>query len=451
MRSVGYRIAATTALVFAAIAVGLGGVAMLVAHVGLARTLDVGIERAATSLITVYHTQGRARMIAAVHRDARERHDGLGYVVFDASGRRLIGDLAIERPLPGWSDTYFYDPIEGQDPARVLASELPGGELLVVGGDRRPVELANIAIVWLFGASVIVMLILCAIMALVLGRYLQDRLSRISETSDAVIAGDLSRRVPLRGSNDEFDRIAASLNAMLDRIAELVNGIRRVSADVAHDLKTPLTRLRARTEQALIVHPGPSPHRAALERGIEQIDEVLATFDAMLRIAELEEGKGGPLCERVNLGPLVADIKQTLAPVFADEGRNLTLHVDAAAAVCGDPALLTAAIANLLENVLRHTPAGTGAMLTATIVSNSVEVSVADDGPGVRDDALPRLFDRFYRIDSARSRGGRGLGLSLVAAIAKTHEGVARAENGHPGLKISMLLPQRDACADKMA
>lgn len=442
-RSAAYRIAAISGLILVAAAVVIGGLMLLVVHVRLSQSLDAQISAESDRFVTIWRKGGRPTFLAEVRKEESNRRSTLAHAVFDARGHRLAGDLDIARPKTGWSDAALYDPIEGNDPARVLARDMPDGELLAVASGSRSVEQVNELIVWQFVSSILVVALLSAMMAFLLGRYLQGRLLRISSTADAIVSDDLSRRIALSGTDDEFDRIAASLNSMLDRIALLVSGIRRVSSDVAHDLKTPLARLRARTEQALIRHPEATVHREALEHALEQIDEVLRLFDAMLRIAEIEEGESGPRCERFALAELVDDITQPLIPVFEAEERGLTIQVDPQAVPCGDRELLGMALINLLENVLRHTPAGTDALVSGRATDTGVEIIVSDRGEGMPEAELERIFTRFYCSDEARSKGGHGLGLSLVAAVAKAHNGRVTATNKFPGLTVMLSLPER--------
>lgn len=355
--------------------------------------------------------------------------------MFDAGGRRILGNLEMGRPAPGWSNVSFYDPVEGSDPARVLATDLPDGSRVAVAGNRRPLDTAEEAIRWLSIAAAMTILIVSLSLAILLGNHLDYRLAPIVRTADAVIAGELSQRVPVSRRNDEFDRVAISLNAMLDRVSELMAKLRGIAGDIAHDLRTPLTRLRARLE--LAASTSGDAGDPVIEDAIDAIDEMLSVFGAVLRIAEIEEGIPSPR-DVIDLGFLAGEIAETMQPVFEEAGLNLRFHGDAAAVILGDRDQLAAAIINLLENALRHTGLGTIVTLRASASPLDVILSVEDSGSGVPDAALERIFDRFVQLDTARATPGHGLGLSLVRAVALTNGGSVRAVNSTSGFMVML-------------
>lgn len=441
--SAAYRIAASAGIILVVATVLVGGLMLLLVHVRLSQSLDAEIAAESQRLEAIRRAGGRVALVAAIADETRNRQSTTAHAIFDDRGHKLAGDLDIARPTIGWSDMTSYDPIEGDDPARVLAVALPDGDILAVASGSRPVDQLNELILWQFASSILVVAVLSTLMAILLGRYLKARLLRISTTADAIVSGDLSRRIALSGTNDEFDRIAASLNAMLERIAILVSGIRRVSSDVAHDLKTPLARLRARAERALVQDTSPSAHRDVLEYTVEQIDEVLRLFDGMLRIAEIEEGGTGPRSERFDLAALVDRIGHAMRPVFEEEGRLLVIRVDPSVQPVGDSELIGSAIINLLENVLRHTPAGTDASLVIAPFNDEDAITVSDRGPGLPPDTYDQLFTRFYRADAPRAVRGHGLGLSLVAAVMRAHGGRVDLRDNDPGLAVTLVLPRR--------
>jgi signal transduction histidine kinase len=294
-----------------------------------------------------------------------------------------------------------------------------------------------------FGVAFIIACLLALAGAAILGAYLQGRLSSISRTAEAIIAGDIRERMPLSPRRDEFDQLAATLNRMLDRIEGLLENLRQVSSDVAHDLRTPLARLRTRLEQGALQEGADT--RAVVEDAIVQVDEVLSLFAAILRIAEVESGQPRRSFAPVDLSALATDLAESFAPAIHDGGRELLWSVEPGLTVEGDRELLAQAVVNLIENAQRHTPAGTVIQLTAAAADGAAEVQVADNGPGVPTADLDRIVRRFARLESSRNTTGYGLGLNLVSAVAALHGGRLVLASADPGLSATIELPGRKA------
>ena len=252
----------------------------------------------------------------------------------------------------------------------------------------------------------------------------------------------LDRRIPLRGTDDEFDRLAASLNAMLDRIAQLVAGMREVSDNIAHDLRSPLARLRSRLELALDGPPEDAAYRAAIERTIAEADALLKTFNALLSIARLEAGAEQARIEPFALDALLADVGELYAPLAEARGIALTYGAASGLEVAGDRNLIFQCLANLLDNAIKFSPDAGAVTLSGTYdeAAERVEIAVADRGPGIPDALKSRVLDRFYRIEASRNRPGSGLGLSLAAAIAMRHGGALILQDNDPGLRAVLWL-----------
>jgi signal transduction histidine kinase len=244
--------------------------------------------------------------------------------------------------------------------------------------------------------------------------------------------------MPISPREDEFDQLAATLNRMLDRIEGLLENLRQVSSDVAHDLRTPLARLRAGLERGTV---DGGDAAAVIEDAIGQVDNVLALFAAILRIAEVESGETRRYFEPVNISALVTELAESFAPSIEDEGRTLLWSIEPALTVEGDRELLAQAFINLIENAQRHTPSGTVIRLTLVQASGRVCVDVADNGPGVPKFELERVTRRFARLESSRNTAGYGLGLSLVSAVAKLHRGRLVLKRSEPGLSATIDLP----------
>jgi signal transduction histidine kinase len=419
VRSAAYRLAFAISLVFALATLLLGAAILYAAHAALARQMDDSIELASNVLITEYHDEGLRGLAEAIGQRGG-RPDALGYALFDAAGRRVGGTLNTGMPAPGWRNISFLDPVEGPDPARALVTRLAGGYRLVIAADLEPLEQIDRTILTLFGAAFAILLLIGLVGALVSGAYLRRRLARIEATADGIVAGDLSRRASIGPRNDEFDRVAASLNVMLDRIANLIANLRQVTSDLAHDLRTPLARLRNKLE-TLQEPLEPVNRRAVIDEALDQADEVLQLFDAILRISELDEGSLRRRFAPVDLCKLVRDLGETHAPLAEDVGKTLHVKAEGTCFVEGDRELIAQAMINLIENALRHSPAGTAIVLGTRKAPGKAIAFVHDTGPGIPEVEHERVLERFVRLEEARSSPGHGLGLSLVRATADVH------------------------------
>ncbi|MDB5715215.1 MAG: sensor histidine kinase, partial [Sphingomonadales bacterium] len=293
----------------------------------------------------------------------------------------------------------------------------------------------------LFTAAFLIVVLMGVAGALLLGTYLRSRLGRISGTAQAIVGGDLDHRIPVSHRNDEFDQLGSALNAMLDRIARLLANLRQVSSDVAHDLRTPLARLRGQVEAALDGDQDPAVLRRSLKRALGQSDELLSLFAAILRIAEVESGALARHFTAVNITDLATDLYESYAPAVADLGRTLESAIETGVEIIGDRELIAQALINLLDNAQHHTPVTTNILISAKATDGQILLSVSDNGRGVgpRDRAL--IVRRFARLDASRSMPGHGLGLNLVSAIAEAHKGRLLIEDNGPGLRVSLILP----------
>jgi signal transduction histidine kinase len=259
------------------------------------------------------------------------------------------------------------------------------------------------------------------------------------------MAGELSRRVALSGSGDELDRLAVSLNDMLDQIERLMGGMREVSSNVAHDLRTPLTRLRARLEGA-IRSGSPDEQREALTETLEDADRLLQTFNALLSIARTEAGQAREGLAPMEVAPLIEEMAELYGPSAEEQGGTLTVHAAEGAHLHADRQLLAQALANLIDNALKYGegPDGKPDITVASAVDNGhVILSVSDHGPGIAEEDRARVLERFVRLDTSRTKPGSGLGLSLVAGIVKLHQGQIALEDNAPGLTVKLILPRQ--------
>jgi signal transduction histidine kinase len=260
------------------------------------------------------------------------------------------------------------------------------------------------------------------------------------------MAGDLSGRLPMAGTGDELDRLAESLNAMLERIEALMKGLKEVSDNIAHDLKTPLTRLRNRCEAALRSGRSEGDYRAAIEATIEESDGLITTFDALLMIARAESGHARDDMNEFDAAGVAHDIGELYEPLADDKGLALKVDAPAAAPLKGNRELVSQALANLVDNAIKYAKPNGGAsgeiVVGARGEGDRIMLSVADGGPGIPESERGRVVERFVRLETSRSEPGSGLGLSLASAVARLHGGELRLEDNHPGLRATMALPK---------
>jgi signal transduction histidine kinase len=285
--------------------------------------------------------------------------------------------------------------------------------------------------------------LLTATMAVAGGIFLSSRFLRrieaINRTAEAIIEGDINRRIPRRGAPDDLDKLASTLNRMLDRTTSLMDSLRHVSNDVAHDLRTPLGRLRNTLETARESSSSPEEYRAVLDRAVSEVDGILETFGAILRIAQIESGSRRGGFQKLSLSDLVAEVCETFVPLMEDSGRTFRPDIQLGLFVQGDRELLVQSLVNILENAITHTPPRicVGVLLKRT--RQGIELSVSDTGDGIPDIERENIFKRFYRLEQSRTAAGNGLGLSIVAAVAELHGAKLSSSSNNPGLKITML------------
>ncbi len=378
------------------------------------------------------------------------------YFLADPSGRKLAGNLeTIPSEIAGsqTGGVFRYRRDGDADAADRLGVAIPvaigAGVNLVIGRDIDD-QLALAAqikrtFLWGFGA-----LALAAVIAgLWAGRSVLSRIDLINATTRSIMAGDLSRRVPVTGSADELDELSQSLNGMLDRIEQLMNGLREVSDNIAHDLKTPLNRLRNGAEAALRESRGADGYREGLESTIEKADDLIKTFNALLLIARLEAGVVEESAEVFDLGRLVRDVAELYEPVAEEAGLALAIETGDGIEIRANRQLVGQAVANLADNAIKysarveHGPVPPVITVKAIARNGSAEISVADRGPGIEAKDRDRALRRFVRLEKSRTQPGTGLGLSLVAAVARLHNGAVALEDNNPGLKVVLTLPRR--------
>jgi signal transduction histidine kinase len=431
-RSTSTRLAALYTCAFVVAVAALGWITLATTRAALTAQFDGRIAAESAALTQSARKGG----FAAVAREVavRERLPGtLEYGLQNPQGLPVAGRLANLVVADGWSTPAILEGRGESDPIRVQALALPGGGRLLVGDDLDAIEDLDGLIVQRLALALTGMVLLGVAGGYLLSRDVGRRMSAISHTAEAIIGGDMHRRIPVRGASHDLDRLAGTLNRMLDRIAALMESLRQVSNDIAHDLRTPLTRLRQRLEGLLA--EAEAGRTATLEAAIADLDAALETFAALLRIAQIEGGARRSAFQRVDLARIADDVVEAFTPAAQDSGHELALQTVHPAQILGDRELLTQMIANLVENSLRHTPAGSHIRVEVTGAS----VMVRDDGPGVAETDRAHLFDRFYRAERSRSTPGSGLGLALVAAVASLHDATLEISEAGPGLAVGAI------------
>jgi signal transduction histidine kinase len=395
-------------------------------------------------LLELDQEQGLASLASAVARRTRFSAGGERYGLFSAKGAPLAGDIVAFQPEfieADWRVVRVRRPQKAT--LHVATTMMPDGSRLVVGRDLSNLRQFERSILDGFLAALAIVVVTGMIVGYILNAQMLRRVDAIAATAERIAEGDLSARTAIANPHEPFGRIGASLNAMLDRIEELMTGMRTVTDSLAHDLRSPLTRMKGALVRAL--HPGASEEERldAIEDALGQIDNTLATLSAMLDIVRAETGLSREMMRRVDVSALVAEMAEVFSPIIEDADQTLTVQSSLRPVFAlVHEALLRQAIGNLLHNVAIH--AGPQACVTVAVrdLGPMVEVMVADTGPGVPADKTASVQERFVRLDPARGIGGSGLGLAIVAACAKLHGGALRLEDNHPGLRARLQIVQ---------
>ncbi|WP_380780771.1 ATP-binding protein [Sphingomonas sp. R86520] len=376
-------------------------------------------------------------LVRRINAAAGQRDTGdIGFVLLGTDGRRLGGNISLPRRLPiGLSTVALNERIAGLSAGRAIVRDVGHGMTLATIAETEPFDNYNAARarIYLIGFGSIVLIVVGGLVFFVvtIGR----RIGETRRTVEAIIDGDMARRVPIDRSGGEFAQQAIAFNRMLDRISDLMASISNVSNDIAHDLRTPLARLRS--QLALSVRRVETQaQRDDLEAAIALSDELLGMFAAMLRIAEIEGGDRRAAFASIDLAALADEIGTMMAPVVTDSGRTLIVAAPTPMQIVGDRQLLGQLLVNLVENAIRHTPIG-----TRIVIAVADTLTIADDGPGIPADQRGLALRRFGRIDASRHAEGHGLGLPLAQAIVRLHSGTIALEDAEPGLRIVIGLP----------
>ena len=454
-RATAFRLTLVYLLVFALFAAFLLGYFALNTRRLITEEITSTVDAEITGLAEQYNQGGIRRLVFVIETRSRRPGSSL-YLVTTPSGEGLAGNIGSLVPgvlaKPGWMETAYRrleDPETAEHHALVRVLQLPGGFRLLVGRDleerERLFDIVATAGRW----SVAIVIILGVAGGVFVSKRVLNRVDAMTLTAQTIMAGDLSGRLPIAGSGDELDRLASNLNAMLERIEALMRGLKEVSDNVAHDLRTPLTRLRNRAEEALRTAKDEPGYRSALEATIEESDGLISTFNALLMIARAELGEARENMSEFDAAEVAQDVSELYEPLADTKG--LALRVEATPApVKGNRELVSQALANLVDNAIKyaepqgHAANGTPAeiLVTAGSEGDRIKLAVRDGGPGIPESDRAHAIERFVRLEQSRTKPGSGLGLSLAAAVARLHGGELKLEDNAPGLKAVLDLPR---------
>ncbi len=455
-RTTAFKLTLAYLVIFALFATFLLGYVAFNARNLLDDQIRSTIDAEIAGLAEQHRIGGIRRLVNIIERRSTEPGASL-YLVTTPLGDRLAGNVqalppgVLDRPgeveIP-YSRSAVVDSDERTHRAIVRVYVLQAGFRLLVGRDVEERERLRAVIRRAGGWSIALVFVLGCFAGWYVTRRVLRRVDGMSATAQSIMNGDLKDRLKVAGTGDELDRLALNLNAMLDRIGELMGGMQQVSDNIAHDLKTPLTRLRNRAEAALRATSGPDELRAALDGTIEEADGLIRVFNALLMIARLEAGQVKESLAAIDLSEVVAGISELYEPLAEEAGAMLTVETEPGLSMTGNRELIGQALANLVDNAIKYAKdQGVGAAeggrisLSAKRVDNAMVLAVADNGPGIPEADRTRVMERFVRLDESRSQPGFGLGLSLVSAVAKLHGGTLRLEDNAPGLRAVLTLP----------
>lgn len=369
------------------------------------------------------------------------------YFVSDNTGKKLAGNLLKVETKSTWQKFDFEagsklttNPDEDHQ-IWGQGQKLADGSFIFVGQDAHRVITAQEAIIDSFLWSGGLALVLAMAAGLLISLSFLRRIDDINITSLAIIDGRLKARIPLRGTSDEIDKLSANLNRMFDSNDALVESLKQVSTNIAHDLRTPLSRLRQKLEEAISQARTVKDFRERISSTLEDSEQLLKTFSALLRIAQIESGTRKSAFAKVDLSELFRRVANVYEAVIEDEGKSLKVLIAADIMCLGDGELLLLLFVNLIENAIRHIPAGTMIELQLEKNLTHANMTIADSGPGIPEHLYSKVLEHLYRLDNSRSTPGNGLGLALVSAIAELHDTKPILSNNHPGLKINLSLP----------
>ena len=459
MTAVG-KLARTTAfkLSVAYLAIFAVGAALVLANVGgnvkalIDEQISQTVDAELTGLAEQYQRGGIRQLVQIVEERTRRPGSSL-YLVTNFAGEPLAGNIVtlpagvLARPALVETAYQRAGEADARHNAMARVFVLPAGFRLLVGRDLEERDSLRQIIIRATLSSVAWLVVIGIVGGVFVARRVLARVDAMNASAARIMTGDLSDRLPLSGTGDELDRLAQNLNAMLERIVALMHGLREVSDNIAHDLKTPLTRLRNGAEEALRTAKQPAEYHAAMERVIDESDGLIRIFNALLMIARTESGMDRTAMAPIDMSDIVRDVAELYEPLAEQEQVRLTFAAGVPGMVTGNRELISLALANLIDNALKYGRPTGGAERVIDVGlmtrADDMELSVSDHGPGIPVSDRLRVLDRFVRLEGARSLPGSGLGLALAAAVAKLHGGSLRLESNDPGLRVVLALPKK--------
>jgi len=409
-----------------------------------------------TGLPEEYVRGGVRALVASIDSRAR-RPDASLYLLTDFAGNPIAGNIpqmpriVLDEQDEGLRRVHYQrvtaDGEAEQREALIRTFDLRGGYRLLVGRDLGETRilvniLSEARMLWIG-----VVVIMAVVTWVFVNRRVMRRIDDIADSSRTIMQGDLSGRLPVAGTDDEFDRLANNLNLMLERIELLMHGMKDVTDNIAHDLKTPLTRLRTRVENALREAKTDTDYREALEATLDESDNLIRIFNSLLHIARIEAMATGEGLERVDLRPLIEELADLYGPLAEDNDGSLAVDIGEGTIARCNPGLITQGLVNLIENALKYagqTDTPLEISISAHRAKDRIRIAVSDNGPGIPRDSVAKVTDRFVRLDESRSEPGHGLGLSLVRAVARLHGGDIELQDAAPGLRVSFDLARHN-------
>ena len=411
---------------------------------------DDDINAEIKSLSTVYARRGYPGLLTVLSERIEQQRpgDSILYLLTDDQFQPLIGNInrwpTLAYNKEGWLDFKLDDTLDDSNKgfsARARTFEVEGRFNLLVGQGMKDLAtlktLVSRALVW----GLLLTVVLGLFGGLMMRQTLRNRLGAINKISRKIMMGDLRRRIETRQNGDEFDELAINLNSMLDRIEHGMEGVRRVSDNIAHDLKTPLARLKNRVEELKINVAGNLDDELAVDQIIHEADGLLATFNALLRIARIEYSEQRKGFKPVDIVSILNDIQELYEPLTEEKGQSLNVEIGMPMILSADRDMLFQAFANLLDNAIKYTPKHGSIAIKAVESAKMWQIEIADNGPGIPEDEYGKITQRFYRLDQSRSTPGSGLGLALVYAVLKLHKMELSFADNAPGLKVSVSIP----------
>lgn len=447
LKTTTFRFALLYTAVFACSVGALFAFVFINTNIFAERQIEAAIQAEVQGFQETYRREGLGGLRLAINRrvDPNIRTDGI-YLLVDAMGSRVAGNLTAW-PRDTESDDLWinFSILEMQSAeastadVRALQFRLSGGYELLVGRDIRVARDFRQQLLRSLNIGLGLTVAIGVIGGFLFSRSIMGRVERITKICRRIMRGDLSQRVEGAGQDDELSRLSDSINEMLDQIERLMNGLREVSDNVAHDLRTPLNRLRSHLETALH-EAAESSEKDRLEAAIAEADGLLATFAALLRIARAEASLARSF-KKIDLGTVAEDVVDLYQPLAEEKGVQFEVSIDHGAQSWGDANLVAQALANLTDNAIKFTPENGTATIIVAIENGQSTFSVADTGPGIPPEYREKVFDRLFRLDASRNTPGSGLGLSLVGAVARSHAIQVALSDNEPGLRVKMTFP----------